>query len=147
LKRFDTARATHPLLRPLKRSDAFEEMADPAATPGTGTLTPATDDTTDFVDIDTLGMLDLPFLPTLKQEKDWKQWWNSVNAYFEVLELEKFLTEDIREPIDPEKKRKWLKCRRFMMIHLLKALSSGVQKDMEVLGWDIKNRLTLLERQ
>ena len=25
------------------------------------------------------------------------------------------------------------------MVHLLKAISAGVQKDMEVLGWDIKN--------
>ena len=108
-------------------------MAAPAATPGTGTLTPA-EDTTDFVDIDTLGKLDLPSQPILKQEKDWKQWWNSVNAYFEVLELEQFLTNDIREPINPEKKRKWQKCRRFVMVHLLKAISSGVQKDMEVLG-------------
>jgi hypothetical protein len=55
------------------------------------------------------------------------------------LELERFLTEDIREPADPDKKRKWLKCRRFIMVHLLKAIVSDVQKDMKVLGWDIKN--------
>jgi hypothetical protein len=60
-------------------------------------------------------------------------------AYFEVLELEKFLTEDILEPIDLEKNRKWLKCRRFIMVHLLKAIDSDVQKDMEVLGWVIKS--------
>jgi hypothetical protein len=104
-------------------------------------MTPATDDidTADFVDIDTLGKLDLPTLPVLKGEKDWKQWWKTVTTYFEVLELEKFLTEDIREPTDPEKKRKWLKGRRFIMIHLLKAISSDVQKDMEVLGWDFRN--------
>src|SRR6266516_6871350 len=107
----------------------------------TGNMTPATDATAqaDFVDIDTLGKLDLPTLPILKSEKDWKQWWNTVTAYFEVLELEKFLTEDIREPTDSEQKRKWLKCRRVIMVHLLKAISSDVQKDMKVLGWDIKN--------
>src|SRR5436190_22203890 len=105
----------------------------------TGKVTPATDDTVDYVDIDALGKLDLPTLPVLKSEKDWEQWWNSVTAYFEVLELERFLTEDIREPTDPEKKRKWLKCRRFIMVHLLKAIASDVQKDMKVLGWDIKN--------
>ena len=37
----------------------------------------------------------MPSLPILKQEKDWKQWWNNVIAYFEALELEKFVTEDI----------------------------------------------------
>jgi hypothetical protein len=79
---------------------------NPETAPGTGTLTPATDDT-DFVDIDSLGKLDLPSLPILKQEKDWKQWWNNVIAYFEALELEKFVTEDIPEPQGPEKKRKW----------------------------------------
>jgi hypothetical protein len=119
-------------------------MAAPAATPGIVTLTPA-EDTMDFVDIDTIGELDQPSLPILKQEKNWKQWWNSVNAYFEVLELERFLTEDIREPINPEKKRKWQKCRRFVMVHLLKAISSGVQKDMEVLGWDIKSPNNTIE--
>jgi len=93
----------------------------------------------DFIDIDTLGKLDLPSLPVLKGEKDYKQWWNSVSAYFEVLELERFLTEDIKEPQDPEQKKKWLKCRRFIMVHLLKAINSEVQRDMEVLGWDIKN--------
>ena len=98
---------------------------------------PATD--ADFVDIDTLGKLDLPSLPVLKSEKDWKQWWNSVIAYFEVLELENFLNEDIKEPNDPEKKKKWLKCRRLIIVYLLKAINSEVQKDMEVLGWDIKN--------
>jgi len=100
--------------------------------------TPAPDDA-DFVDIDTLGKLDLPSLPVLKGEKDWKQWWNNVNAYFEVLELERFLTEDIKEPTDPDQKKKWLKCRRLIMVHLLKAINSEVQRDMEVLGWDIKN--------
>ena len=99
----------------------------------------------EFVDIDTLGKLDLPTLPILKQEKDWKQWWNSVTAYFEVLELDNFLIRDIPEPQDPEKRRKWLKCRRFIMVHLLKALSLGVQKDMEILGWDIKNPYNTIE--
>jgi hypothetical protein len=72
----------------------------------TGNMTPATDDTADFVDIDTLRKLDLSILPVLKGEKDWKQWWKTVTTYFEVLELEKFLTEDIKEPTDPEKKKK-----------------------------------------
>jgi hypothetical protein len=48
-------------------------MASAVAATGTGTLTPATDDTADFVDIDILGKLDLPSLPVLKQENDWKQ--------------------------------------------------------------------------
>jgi hypothetical protein len=99
-------------------------MAAPASA---GQLRPAADDSADFVDIDTLGKLDLPSLPILKSEKDWKQWWKTVTTYFEVLELEKFLTEDIREPTDPEKKRKWQKCRRFIMIHLLKAISSDAK--------------------
>jgi hypothetical protein len=100
--------------------------------------TPATDDA-DFVNIDTLGKLDLPSLPILKGEKDYKQWWKSVTVYFEVLELENFLTEDIKEPNDPEKKKKWQKCRRFIMVHLLKAINSEVQKDMETLGWDFRD--------
>jgi hypothetical protein len=76
----------------------------------------------------------LPSLPVLKQEEGWKQWWNNVMAYLEVLELEKFLTEDIPESIDPGKKRQWLKCRRFIMVHLLKAIAPDVQKDTEVFG-------------
>ena len=107
-----------------------------------GMLTPATDDTADYVDIDTLGKLDLPTLPVLKSEKDWKQWWNSVTAYFEVLELEKFLIEDIREPTDLEKKRKWLKCRRFIMVHLLKAITSDVQKIWKSLDWTSRIHIT-----
>jgi hypothetical protein len=114
-------------------------------TPGTGTVTPATTDERDFVDIDGLGKLDLPSLPVLRQEKDWKRWWNNIVAYFELLELESFLIEDIQEPQSPEKKKRWLKCRRFMMIHLLKALSSGVQKYMEVLGWDTKSPYNTIE--
>ncbi len=94
---------------------------------------------TDFIDIDTLGKLDLPSLPILKGEKDYKQWWKSVTVYFEVLELEMFLNEDIKEPQDPEQKRKWQKCRRFIMVHLLKAINSEVQKDMETLGWDFRD--------
>ena len=110
-------------------------MVRPAATPASGTLTLATNvGEMEFIDIDTIGKLDLPSLPVLKQEKDWKQWWNSVNAYFEVLELETFLTTDIQEPTDPNNKKKWQKYRRFIIIHLLKAISAGVQKDIEVLG-------------
>src|SRR5436305_6299468 len=121
-------------------------MVRTAETPASGTLTPATTvGEMEFADIDTLGKLDLPTLPILKQEKDWKQWWNSVTAYFEVLELDNFLIRDIPEPQDPEKRRKWLKCRRFIMVHLLKALSLGVQKDMEILGWDIKNPYNTIE--
>ena len=121
-------------------------MVSPVPTPTSGTLTPATNvGEMEFVDIDTIGKLDLPSLPILKQEKDWKQWWNSVNAYFEVLELETFLTTDIQEPTDPDNKKKWQKCRRFVMVHLLKAISAGVQKDMEVLGWDIKNPYNTIE--
>ena len=121
-------------------------MVSLVPTPASGTLTPATNvGEMEFVDIDTIGKLDLPSLPILKQEKDWKQWWNSVNAYFEVLELEKFLTTDIQEPIEPDNKKKWQKCRRFVMVHLLKAISAGVQKDMEVLGWDIKNPYNTIE--
>jgi len=71
-------------------------MVSSANTPASGTLTPATNvGEMEFVDIDTIGKLDLPSLPILKQEKDWKQWWNSVNAYFEVLKLKRFLTTDI----------------------------------------------------
>ena len=77
----------------------------------------------DFTNIEALGKLDLPSLPVLKGEKDWEQWWNSVTAYFEVLELEMFLNQDIKEPDDQEQKKKWLKCRRF---HLLKAINSEV---------------------
>jgi len=95
-------------------------------------MTPTNDDT-EFVDIGTLRRLNLPTLPVLKKE-DWKQWWNNVIACFEVLELEKFLIEDIPEPIGSEKKRKWLKCSRFVIVHLLKAISTNVQKDMEVWG-------------
>jgi len=57
-------------------------------TPGGSLTLTVTND--EFVDINTLGKLDLPTLPVLKQEKDWKQWWNSVTAYFEVLELDNF---------------------------------------------------------
>src|SRR5437762_11768796 len=121
-------------------------MVRPAATPASGTLTPATNvGEMEFVDIDTIGKLDLPSLPVLKQEKDWKQWWNSVNAYFEVLELETFLTTDIQEPTDPDNKKKWQKCRRFVMVHLLKAISTGVQRDMELLAWDIKSPFDTIE--
>jgi hypothetical protein len=69
-------------------------------------MTPVTNDTEDYVDINTLGKLDLPTLPVLKNEKGWKQWWDDVIAYFELLELEKFLTEDIKESTNTEKKRK-----------------------------------------
>ena len=93
----------------------------------------------DFTNIESLSKLDLPSLPVLKGEKDWEQWWNSVSAYFEVLELEMFLNEDVKEPNDPEQKKGWLKCRRLIMVHLLKAINSEVQRDMKVLGWDIKN--------
>ena len=121
-------------------------MVRTAETPASGTLTPATTvGEMEFADIETIGKLDLPSLPILKQEKDWKQWWNSVNAYFEVLELETFLTIDIQEPTEADKKKKWQKCRRFVMVHLLKAISAGVQKDMEVLGWDIKNPYNTIE--
>jgi len=56
------------------------------------------------------------------------------HCLFEAPELEKFITEDIPEPQGPEKKRKWLKYRRFIMTHLLKAIFTDLQKDMEVLG-------------
>ena len=45
---------------------------------------------------------DLPSLAALKNEKDWKHWWNGIKAYFEVLEPERFLIENIPEPIDPD---------------------------------------------
>jgi len=109
-----------------------------------GSSTPIVTDE-QFVDIDSLGKLDLPSLPVLKQEKDWKEWWDSVVAYFEVLELDNFLIRDIPEPVDLEKRKKWLKCRRFVMVHLLKALSSGVKKDMQILGWDNKNPYKTIE--
>ena len=60
----------------------------------------------EFVDVNALGKLDLPSLPVLKQEKDWKQWWNSVTAYFEVLELDIFLIQDIPKLQEPEKRKK-----------------------------------------
>jgi hypothetical protein len=40
----------------------------------------------------------------------------TLQAFIFQQELERFLLEDIKEPNDPEKK-KWLKCRRFIMVH------------------------------
>src|SRR5437764_2185301 len=51
----------------------------------------------------------------------------------------------MKEATEADKKKKWQKCRRFVMVHLLKAISAGVQKDMEVLGWDIKNPYNTIE--
>ena len=88
---------------------------------------------TDFIDIDIFGKLNLPSLPILKGEKDYKQWWKSVTVYFEILELEMFLNKNIKELQDPELKRKWQKCCHFIMVHLLKAINSEVQKDIKTL--------------
>ena len=108
-----------------------------ATTPGSRSLTQASEnDDIDIIDIDARGKLDLPPLPVLKSEKDLNFWLTGLNAHFELLELEKFLTIDIQEPTDMEKRRKWLRCRRFIMVHLLRAISQGVQKDIEILGWD-----------
>ena len=60
----------------------------------------------DFIDIDTLGKLNLLSLLILKQEKNWKQWINNVIAYFKVLELNNFITKNISELEDLEKRRK-----------------------------------------
>ena len=49
-----------------------------------------------------------------------------MTAYFEVLELEMFLNQDVKEPNDPEQKKGWLKYRRLIIIHLLKAINSEV---------------------
>ena len=77
-----------------------------------------------FTNIKSLSKFDLPSLPVLKGEKDCEQWQNSVSVYFEVLELEMFLNENIKEPNDPEQKKGWLKYRRLIIIHLLKAINS-----------------------
>ena len=98
----------------------------------------------DFINIDILSKLDLPFLPILKGKKDYKQQQNSVSAYFEVLELERFLLEDIKKPNDLEMKKKQLKYRHFIIVYLLKAINSEVQKDMKVLGQDIKNPFNII---
>ena len=57
-----------------------------------------------------------------------------MTVYFEVLELEMFLNEDVKEPNDPEQKKGWLKYRRLVMVHLLKTINSEMQRDIQVLG-------------
>ena len=102
--------------------------------PSTST-TPAPEATeSNLDDINTLGRIELPNLPILKGEKDWEDWWGYASTHFECLNLGRFLTEDIKEPTDPEQKKRWLKSHLIIMVHLLKAISPKVKKDMRTLG-------------
>ena len=68
----------------------------------------------------------------------------NVKAYFRVLKLERFILEDINEPIDPKEKNKWQEYRYFIIVHLIKAINIEILNDIETLDWDEENLYNII---